>query len=223
LPGSSEPEVVAVDVLLFPRARQALRTQRRRRLYEAKKWSGEIVCAITDLPAEQVDAAAIAAWTRGPRTVENTVHWIGDLVFGEGKSQVGTRNTPAVPAAVRDLIRRALKLAGYVNTSAGRRAPHRTPLRPRPLRHHMNSRTSEANTGALSTPLTPFSLAPTLPEGHIAFGPSTTTLRPGLSLDEQSRTALATRPGSPSAFEQILSESLTSPEGLRTLCQQALT
>ncbi|REE64472.1 hypothetical protein BX257_7160 [Streptomyces sp. 3212.3] len=34
---------------------------------------------------------------------------------------VEARNTPAVPAAVRDLIRSALKLAGYVDTAAGRR------------------------------------------------------------------------------------------------------
>jgi hypothetical protein len=54
--------------------------------------------------------------------VENTAHWVRDVVFGEDKSQVRTRNTPAVLAAVRDLIRSALKLAGYVNTAAGRRA-----------------------------------------------------------------------------------------------------
>jgi predicted transposase YbfD/YdcC len=54
--------------------------------------------------------------------VENAVHWVRDVVFGEDKSQVRTHNTPAVLAAVRDLIRSALKLAGYVNTAAGRRA-----------------------------------------------------------------------------------------------------
>lgn len=45
-----------------------------------------------------------------------------DVVFGEDKSQVRNRNTPAVLAAVRDLIRHALKLARYVNTAAGRRS-----------------------------------------------------------------------------------------------------
>ena len=115
-------QVVTVDGLLFPHARQVLRIQRRRRLYGAKKWSSETVYAITDLPAEQADAAEIAAWARGHWTVENTVHWVRDAVFGEDKSQVRTRNTPAVLATVRDLIRGTLKLAGYVNTAAGRRA-----------------------------------------------------------------------------------------------------
>jgi predicted transposase YbfD/YdcC len=115
-------QVVTVDGLLFPHARQVLRIQRRRRLYGAKKWSSETVYAITDLPAEQASAAEIAAWARGHWTVENTVHWVRDVVFGEDKSQVRTRNTPAALAAVRDLIRGALTLAGYVNIAAGRRA-----------------------------------------------------------------------------------------------------
>jgi predicted transposase YbfD/YdcC len=54
--------------------------------------------------------------------VENTVHWVRDVVFDEDKSQVRARNTSAVLAAVRDLIHSALKLAGYANTAAGRRA-----------------------------------------------------------------------------------------------------
>ncbi len=54
--------------------------------------------------------------------MENTVHWCRDVTFNEDKSQVRTHNTPSVLAALRDLIRDALKLAGYVNTAAGRRA-----------------------------------------------------------------------------------------------------
>lgn len=115
-------QVATVDGLLFPHARQVLRIQRRRRLYGAKKWSSETVYAITDPPAEQATAADVAACARGHWTVENTVHWVRNVVFGEDKSQVRTRNTPAVPATVRDLVRGALKLAGYDNTDAGRRA-----------------------------------------------------------------------------------------------------
>ncbi|MCX4826994.1 ISAs1 family transposase [Streptomyces sp. NBC_01142] len=115
-------QVVTVAGLLFPYAAQALRIQRRRRLYGAKKWSSETVYAITDLTAEEASAAEIASWARGHWTVENTVHWVRDVAFGEDKSQVRTHNAPAVLAALRDLIRSALKLAGYVNTTAGRRA-----------------------------------------------------------------------------------------------------
>jgi len=44
------------------------------------------------------------------------------VTFNEDKSQVRTRNTPAVLAAVRDLIRSALKLAGHINVASARRA-----------------------------------------------------------------------------------------------------
>lgn len=44
-------QVVTVDGLLLPHARQVLRIQRRRRLYGAKKWSSETVYAVTDLRA----------------------------------------------------------------------------------------------------------------------------------------------------------------------------
>nr|WTB28307.1 ISAs1 family transposase [Streptomyces sp. NBC_00830]WTB28595.1 ISAs1 family transposase [Streptomyces sp. NBC_00830]WTB35774.1 ISAs1 family transposase [Streptomyces sp. NBC_00830] len=115
-------QVVTVDGLLFPHAAQVLRICRRRRLYGAKKWSTETVYAITDLPAEQASAAEIASWARGHWTVENTVHWCRDVVFGEDKSQVRARNAPAVLAAIRDLIRGALHLTDHVNIAAGRRA-----------------------------------------------------------------------------------------------------
>ncbi|WP_256122811.1 hypothetical protein [Streptomyces sp. LUP47B] len=65
----------------------------------------------------------------------NTAHWVRGVVSGEDKPQVRTRNTPAAPAAVRDLIRSAPKLAGYVNTAAGRRAHTE---RPRILTLHGN-------------------------------------------------------------------------------------
>lgn len=115
-------QVVTVDGLLFPHAAQVLRIRRRRRTSGAKRWSTETVYAITDLSAEQASAAEIAAWARGHWTVENTVHWCRDVTFNEDKSQVRTRNTPAVLAALRDLVRGALKLAGHTNIAAARRS-----------------------------------------------------------------------------------------------------
>ncbi|MFF3466098.1 ISAs1 family transposase [Streptomyces sp. NPDC001984] len=115
-------QVVTVNNLLFPHARQVLRIQRKRRTAGMKRWRTETVYAITDLPVEQATAAEIASQARGHWTVENTVHWVRDVVFGEDLSQIRTRNTPAVLAALRDLIRGALTLAGYVNIASARRA-----------------------------------------------------------------------------------------------------
>jgi predicted transposase YbfD/YdcC len=115
-------QVVTVDGLLFPHARQVLRIERKRRRIGAKKWTTETVFAITDLPGEQASAEEIATWAREHWTIENTVHWSRDVTFREDHCQVRTARAPAVLAAVRDLIRGALRVAGYANTATGRRS-----------------------------------------------------------------------------------------------------
>jgi predicted transposase YbfD/YdcC len=115
-------QVVSVDGLLFPHARQVLRIQRKRRRLGAKKWQTETVYAITDLPAEKASPEELATWSREHWTVENTVHWTRDVTFREDHCQVRTANAPAVFAALRDLIRGALHAAGYANIATGRRS-----------------------------------------------------------------------------------------------------
>jgi predicted transposase YbfD/YdcC len=119
-------QVVSIEGLLFPHARQVLRIQRKRRRLGAKKWTSETVYAVTDLPAEQATIEELATWAREHWTIENTVHWTRDVTFREDHCQVRTAHAPAVLAAVRDLIRGALHAAGYVNTATGRRS-HTSP------------------------------------------------------------------------------------------------
>ena len=115
-------QVVTVKGLLFPHARQVLRVVRKRRKLGATRWSTETVYAITDLTAEQANAAELAAHLRRHWTVENSSHWIRDVVFGEDRIKVRTRNTPAVLAALRDIVRATLRKAGWANTASARRA-----------------------------------------------------------------------------------------------------
>lgn len=121
-----EVQVLTVDDLLFPHARQVVRIRRKRRRLGTKKWTSEVVYAITDLPTHQARPAEIAAWARGHWTIENSVHWIRDVTFDEDASQTRTRNAPAVMAALRDIIRSTFRLAGWANTASARRA-HTTP------------------------------------------------------------------------------------------------
>jgi predicted transposase YbfD/YdcC len=121
-------QVVTVNGLLFPHARQVMRVVRKRRALGAKRWSTETVYAITDLTAEQATTAELAEWLRGHWTIENSAHWIRDVVFGEDASKVRTRNAPAVLAALRDIVRTALRKAGWANTASARRA-HLSPTR----------------------------------------------------------------------------------------------
>ncbi|AQW48414.1 hypothetical protein ACIQPP_48860 [Streptomyces violaceusniger] len=108
--------------LLFPHARQVVRIRRRRRPLAAKKWTEEIVYAVTDLPAEQASADEIASWARDHWKIKNCVHWIRDVVFGEDARTILTRNTPAVMASLGDIVRGTLRLLGWVNTASARHA-----------------------------------------------------------------------------------------------------
>lgn len=123
-----ELQVVSVEGLLFPHARQVVRIRRRRRLFGAKKWTSETVYAITDLPAEQAGPDEIASWARDHWKIENSVHWIRDVVFGEDARKIRTRNTPAVMATLGDIVRGTLRTAGWANTASARRA-HTAPAR----------------------------------------------------------------------------------------------
>lgn len=115
-------QVVTVSGLLFPHASQVVRVVRKRRKIGAKRFSTETVYAVTDLTAEQASAAELAGWLRGHWIIENSAHWIRDVVFHEDSIKVRTRNAPAVLAALRDIVRSALRQAGWANTASARRA-----------------------------------------------------------------------------------------------------
>ena len=54
------------------------------------------------LPVDQARPEQIAAWTRGHWAIENRLHWIGDMVTGEDRHQLRTRNGPQIMAALRN-------------------------------------------------------------------------------------------------------------------------
>jgi predicted transposase YbfD/YdcC len=121
-----EIQVLTVDGLLFPHARQVARIRRKRRRLGTRRWTTQTVHAITDLPAYQATAEEIATWAREHWTVENTTHHVRDVTFDEDANHTRTRNTPAVMAVLRDIVRGAFRLAGWANTASARRA-HTTP------------------------------------------------------------------------------------------------
>ncbi|WP_078531589.1 ISAs1 family transposase [Streptomyces bottropensis] len=95
-----EPQVVTVDGLLFPHARQVMRIRRKRRRTGTRKWSTETVYAVTDLEAHEASPAEPAAWSRGHRIIENKIHWVKDVTFAEDASQVRRHRTPAVMSSL---------------------------------------------------------------------------------------------------------------------------
>ena len=74
--------------------------------------------AITSLPAERADAARLLEIWREHWGIENRLHWVRDVVFGEDRSQVRTGSAPQLLAALRNLVIGMLRLGGVKNISA---------------------------------------------------------------------------------------------------------
>ncbi|MEW2631448.1 hypothetical protein AB0903_07280 [Streptomyces sp. NPDC048389] len=99
-----------------------VRIRRKRRGISRKKRQTETAYAVTDLCAEQAIAKETAAWARGHRIIESTVHRTKDVTFGEDAGQVCCPRIPVVMSAQRDLARATLHRAGWAGIACGRRA-----------------------------------------------------------------------------------------------------
>ena len=118
--------------LLFPHAAQAIQIVRRRRRLNGKKCSTETVYAITSLTATQTAPAELADAVRGHWRIEDRLHWVRDVTYGEDLSQIRTGNGPRVMASLRNLAISVLRLTGATNIAAALR--HHARGRHRPLR-----------------------------------------------------------------------------------------
>jgi predicted transposase YbfD/YdcC len=119
----------------FPHARQAVQVVRKTRRVNARSgrpgtWRTETVYAITDLAPHQARPDELAAWIRGHWQIENGLHWVRDVTFGEDLSQVRTGAAPQVMATLRNLVISLHRLAGATNIAATLRHHARNALRP---------------------------------------------------------------------------------------------
>jgi len=103
----------------WPGLGQVCCVERRRR--RKGKETLERVYAVTSLPPERADAARLLGIWRGHWGIENRLHWVRDVVFGEDQSQVRTGSAPQLLAALRNLVIGMLRLGGVKNISAALR------------------------------------------------------------------------------------------------------
>ena len=110
------------------------------------------------LPVDQTRPEQIAAWARGHWDIANRLHWIRDMVTGEDRHQLHTRNGPLISAALRNLATR----------------PH--PPLPRPphthRRHHQNHGPTPPTSHQTTHPTTPLNQLrrPPGPLGRVVTG-----------------------------------------------------
>lgn len=117
----------------FPHARQAIQVVRKTRPIRAGRagtWRTETVYAITDLAPHQARPNELAGWIRGHWQIENGLHWVRDVTFGEDLSQVRTGAAPQVMATLRNLAISLHRLTGATNIAKALRHHARDALRP---------------------------------------------------------------------------------------------
>jgi predicted transposase YbfD/YdcC len=76
---------------------------------------------ITSLGPERASAPALLRYRRGHWAIENRLHWVRDVTFGEDACQVRTGAAPQVLAALRNTVIGLLRLWRTPNIAAGLR------------------------------------------------------------------------------------------------------
>jgi predicted transposase YbfD/YdcC len=59
---------------------------------------------LSSRPAAQMSAAQIQAFRRGHWTIENPIHYVRDVTFGEDRSTARTKHAPENLATLRNLV-----------------------------------------------------------------------------------------------------------------------
>ena len=105
----------------WPGLQQVFRVERQRIDKRTGARSAKVVFGITSLPPARADAQHLAAITRGHWGIENRLHWVRDVDFGEDASRIHTGQTPHVMAIFRNLAIGVLGLLGYDSPIEGMR------------------------------------------------------------------------------------------------------
>jgi predicted transposase YbfD/YdcC len=73
----------------------------------------EVQYAITSLSRSKANAARLLRDWRGHWAIENRLHWVRDVSFGEDKCQVRGGHAPQNLAAFRNAVISLLRFVGY--------------------------------------------------------------------------------------------------------------
>jgi predicted transposase YbfD/YdcC len=114
----------------FPHAAQIFRLRRDRGGLDGVRTSKEIVYGITSLPKHLAKPAQLNTYTRGHWTIENRLHYVRDVTWGEDDSQVRTGNAPRTMAGLRNLATSVLRQTGITNIAEALRHNARSYTRP---------------------------------------------------------------------------------------------
>lgn len=81
----------------------------------------EVEYALTSVSRSRADAARLLALWRGHWGIENRVHHVRDVTFGEDASRIRTASAPQILAAIRNVALSLFRAAGSNNIAAALR------------------------------------------------------------------------------------------------------
>ncbi len=81
----------------------------------------EVVYLLTDLPPVLAPPSRLLELNRGHWSIENRLHYIRDVSFGEDRSRLRTGQAPQVLAALRNLAITLIHRQGFTQIAASRR------------------------------------------------------------------------------------------------------
>jgi len=108
------------DLMGWPSVQQALRRVTWAQLRSSGEERSEVTYALTSLPARVLPPALEAAW-RGHWTIENRLHYVRDVTWGEDAGQAHCGSTPQALAALRNGLLSLLRRCGYTQIASARR------------------------------------------------------------------------------------------------------
>lgn len=83
-----------------------------RRVKVGNESTTDIAYLVTSLPPQQASAKQLLELNRGHWAIENRLHWVRDVTFGEDKSQARSGPIPQNVAAMRNAAISAIRFAG---------------------------------------------------------------------------------------------------------------
>lgn len=99
----------------WPDVGQVLRRTCRAVLLKTGAVRQEVTYGLSSLPAASTTPALLERLWRGHWTIENRVHYVRDVTFGEDAGQAWVGNTPHALATLRNLLLAALRAHGWRN------------------------------------------------------------------------------------------------------------
>ena len=103
----------------WPGVQQVFQVQRTRTIHG--QTTTETAYGITSLPRDRADAAKLLDLVRGHGGIENRLHHVRDVTFGEDACRVRTGHGSQNLAALRNVAVTLLNQAGYKNKAAALR------------------------------------------------------------------------------------------------------